>query len=342
MSAARVNALVIGAGRMGRRHIEVLRQLDVEVVGVVDKMQASLDAAHTESKVRKDRLFTDAHEALRAQKPDLVVIATTAPTHAEFTVAAAEAGAKYILCEKPMATSLADCDRMLEACAKSGARLAINHQMRYMAQYTEPKRLLESPEFGGVTSITVVAGNFGMAMNGTHYLEMFRYVTGDWPERVQAWFSDEDVPNPRGPEFRDKAGCLRLEGRAGKRFYMDIGADQGHGMYVVYGARHGRIEVDELAGWMRMVHRKAEHRELPTTRYGMPWVEDRTAIPPADVIEPTRRVVEDLLNGGDYPGGAHGRLAVAALVAAYHSDETGHAAVPLDGPLPADRKLPWA
>lgn len=335
-------ALVIGGGRMGRRHVEVLRALDVELAGVADVMASSLQAVEEECGVPRDRLFADPAEALRSARADLVVIATTAQSHAELTCAAADAGARFILCEKPMATSLADCDRMLSACAKTGARLAINHQMRYMAQYVEPKRLLASPEFGGVTSISVVAGNFGMAMNGTHYLEMFRYVTEDTPATVSGWFSADEVPNPRGPQFRDRAGVLRLEGHAGKRFHMDIGSDQGHGMLVVYGARHGRIVVDELAGWMHTVHRKAEHRELPTTRYGMPSVEERVTIAPADVIEPTRRVVQDLIEGGDHPDGACGRLAVAALVAAYHSDENGHIPVRLDGALPAERRFPWA
>jgi predicted dehydrogenase len=64
---------------------------------------------------------------------------------------------------------------MIRACEQQGAQLAINHQMHFMEQYTSPKAIIESDAFGGLRSATVVAGNFGMGMNGLHYFEMFRF-----------------------------------------------------------------------------------------------------------------------------------------------------------------------
>src|SRR5262249_17915447 len=149
--------------------------------------------------------------------PECVIIATTAETHADLVCAAAASGARFILCEKPMAVSLGECDRMIEACEKAGARLAVNHPMRFMQQYTEPKKWLASPELGGIGSVTVVAGNFGMAMNGTHYFEMFRFMTDEYPLEATAWFGDERIPNPRGAQFDDRAGSVQLRTASGKR-----------------------------------------------------------------------------------------------------------------------------
>jgi predicted dehydrogenase len=338
-----LKTVVIGAGRMGRRHMEVVRQAGLTLVGVADRNSEPLAAAADEYSVSAEGRFTDAAEMLRALRPECVVIATTAPTHCEYTVLAAELGARFILCEKPMATSLAECNRMIEACRKAEARLAINHQMRFMEQYTEVKRLVESEEFGGLASASVVAGNFGLAMNGTHYFEMFRFLTGETPAEVSAWFSAGVVPNPRGAEFEDRAGSVRAVTPSGKRFYLEAGDDQGHGVRVVYAGRYGQLVVDELVGTMYLSVREPEHRVQPTTRYGMPWKDSTLAIQPADVIAPTRAVLDALLAGDDYPTGEDGRSAVATLVAAYLSHERGHLPVALaEATRAADRAFPWA
>jgi predicted dehydrogenase len=242
-----------------------------------------------------------------------------------------------------MATSLAECEQMLETCAKHNTRLAINHQMRFMDQYTEPKRLINSDAFGGLASVTVVAGNFGMAMNGTHYFEMFRYMTDESPDEVTAWFSPDKVPNPRGPQFEDRAGSVRITTASGKRFYMEVSSDQGNGLQVIYAGKYGQIIIDELAGKMTLVAREEQYRNLPTTRYGMPSVRSEQTIKPADAIAPSRAVLESLLNNTNPPTGEDGRMAVATLVAAYISNEEGHRSVKLEETgLYKNHTFPWA
>ncbi len=337
-----MTAALIGLGRMGLRHLENLLALKLDVVGVCDPFEQGRISAKEKAQLSDDRLFADPHDMLVKVRPQVLIIATTAPTHADFTCAAAKAGVKAILCEKPMATSLADAQRMIDVCASNGTKLAINHQMRFMDQYTIPKSMLDSEQFGGVTSIHVTAGNFGLAMNGSHYFEMFRYIAGAPAAEVQAWFSADKVPNPRGPQFEDRAGSVRLTTASGLRFTMDASSDQGHGVRVSYTARHGQISVDELGGHMNWTVRKAEHREMPTTRYGMPWTEGQQAIAPADALVPSLRVLEALLKGENYPSGEDGLAAVRTLSAAYLSDVENHRIVRLDEALPETQVFPWA
>lgn len=338
-----MKAAVIGLGRMGLRHVQVMKDLALDIVGVADAQPAAREAAHTQFNLAAETLFADAKELFAKAKPELVVIATTAPSHCELVCLAAQSGAKAILCEKPMATSLRDCDRMIAACEKSGTRLAVNHQMRFMEQYVVPKSIVESDAFGGLSSVTVVAGNFGMAMNGSHYFEMFRYMTGEMPVEVTAWFAADKVPNPRGPQFEDCAGSVRVTTASGRRFYMDAGSDQGHGMHITYAGRFGRLDIDELTGKARLVVRKPEHRDVPTTHYGMPFDEQDLTVAPADAVAPTRAVVEALLAGENYPDGAVGRMAVAVLAAAYASHEQGGRSVAIAASdVAADRVFPWA
>ena len=74
-------------------------------------------------------------EALLAdQAVDIVYISTTNESHLEHTLAAAAAG-KHVLCEKPLALTLADARRMVEACAAAGVQMGTNHHLRNAATH---------------------------------------------------------------------------------------------------------------------------------------------------------------------------------------------------------------
>lgn len=336
-----MRTLIIGAGRMGRRHVLAARDLGLDVVGVCDVSPESLAAAGREGSVPGDRLFTGAEKAF-STRPELVIVSTTADSHCALTCAALDRGAKHVLCEKPMATSLADCDRMLAAARGHGAHLAINHAMRFLEIYTVPKAIVASEEFGGLSSLTVVAGNMGLAMNATHIFESFRLAAQEPVAEVTAWFSRQSSPNPRGERFEDRAGCIRAATKSGKRLYMEASADQGHGACSVYAGLYGELWVDDISGAMRLSTRRPEDRALPTTRYACPAVESSRTIPGSDPVAGARAVIRALLDEKDYPTGEDGRAAIRALVAAYVSHESGHRAVACDGELPLDRTFAWA
>jgi predicted dehydrogenase len=335
---------VVGLGRMGRRHVQVVSALGMQIAGLCDQSQQSIDATRKEFGLNDEGLyFGDGIAMLRALRVDAVVVATTAPSHCELVCEAAGNGARFILCEKPMACSLDDARIMIAACSRSGAVLAVNHQMQFMAQYMQAKALAGSPALGGLVSVLVCGSNFGLAMNASHYFEMFRYVSGGGALTVQAWLDEERVPNPRGAQFEDRAGKLRIIGKRGTSMYLDCSAAAGHGLQVVYLCRYGQIFVDELSGFVRVTRREDQYRELPTTRYGMPAVEAITHIEPADVIAPTRAVWEAMLASRPFPNGEVGLHALQCLCAAHTSHEFGGVALKIDDPrIDASRRYPWA
>jgi predicted dehydrogenase len=334
---------IIGVGSMGRRHVQVVRDLGLDLVAVCDQRPESLSLAAAEHNISAEKQFTDVNEMFIQARPECVIVSTTAPSHCEYTCAAAASGVRFILCEKPMATSLAQCDQMVRVCQERGVELAINHPMRFMDQYTESKRLAQSEAFGGLTSVTVLAGNLGLAMNGTHLFEMFRFLSDEAPAEVTGWLMPERVPNPRGPEFEDHGGAVRVSTASGKRLYLELGSDQGHGMLVILYGRYGRIIVDPFAGLMTVSVREEQHRASPTTRYNLPEVKTEKRIAAASAVEPSRRVLEALLRRENFPTAEQGRLALEVLVAAYVSNESGHTPVRLDKTdLPRNRIFPWA
>jgi predicted dehydrogenase len=333
---------IIGVGRMGRRHIQVVRQMGLDLVGVFDISQASLKLAQDEYALPNHLLINDLDRLYSEAKPECLIIATTADSHCTLTCMAAERGTKYVLVEKPMAVSLEECDRMLETCQRHGTKLAVNHQMRFMEQYTVPKRLFATQAYGGLKSMTVVAGNFGFSMNATHYFEAFRFLMDEDPVEVTAWFSPGSVPNPRGAQFEDQAGCIRAVTASGKRLYMEVSADQGHGIRAIYACRNGMITVNELTGELFATVREVQYRDLPTTRYAMPAVNTQQMIQPVEVIDTSAAVLNALLHGINSVSGVDGRRVVEFLVAAYQSAEQGGVSTRLNGKLIRSRVFPWA
>jgi predicted dehydrogenase len=91
--------------------------------------------------------FTDLAALLSALRPAAVVICTPHPLHAEATVAAAQAGA-HVLVEKPMAASLEDCERMIEATRKAGVRSAVVSQRRFYEPVRRMKAAIDAGKIG--------------------------------------------------------------------------------------------------------------------------------------------------------------------------------------------------
>ncbi|MDB5810224.1 MAG: gfo/Idh/MocA family oxidoreductase [Betaproteobacteria bacterium] len=313
-----------------------------QLAGVYDVSPQSLELAARELQLASGLLFDDLDKLYGETKPSCVIVATTADSHCELTCDAAERGVQFILVEKPMATSLEQCDRMIETCRAHGARLAVNHQMRFMEHYREIKQACATLAYGGLASMNIIAGNFGFAMNGTHYFEAFRFLTDECPVEVSAWFSLEAVPNPRGARFEDRAGSIRAVTAGGKRLYMEVGADQGHGIRHVYACRNGTLVLDELTGELLTSVREEQYRDLPTTRYGMPATDTTRKLKPIELVESTAAVLTALVQNVDNVSGEDARRVIELLVAAYQSAEHGNAPVKLSTALDRNRVFPWA
>src|SRR5579864_9808476 len=132
---------------MGRRHAENLRRLvpEARLVAVAD---ASADRARQVAEELEISTFFPSIEALvECKEVDAVVIAVPDKFHAKAIETAAAAG-KDILCEKPVAVSLADAHRALAAVTKAGVRLQIGFMRRYDPAYVAAKKRIEAGEIG--------------------------------------------------------------------------------------------------------------------------------------------------------------------------------------------------
>lgn len=160
------------------------------------------------------RTYTDWRAMLAHEKFDIVSVASFASSHAELVVACAESGARAIFCEKPIATTLADAERMIAGCRASGSLLVINHNRRFHPHFRELARRIAAGELGELTGVWLQWGTGRLGNVGTHFIDAALMLTGRRVQSVSATLDLTGRPDCRGPEFRDPGGwaLLRFEG----------------------------------------------------------------------------------------------------------------------------------
>ncbi len=170
-------------------------------------------------------------EALIAGDLDAVSVCVANVYHADFTVKALKAG-KHVLCEKPVATTLEECEAMVKAARESGRRLMIGHNQRYAPAHQKAKALIESGEIGRVLTFMTTFGHSGpeiwtgtanswffdknraafgaLADLGIHKADLIHYLTGDEIVESFAMLGTLDKKTPDGAPVSvdDNALCL--------------------------------------------------------------------------------------------------------------------------------------
>lgn len=137
---------LIGCGGMGRELARVLRDAvaDADVVAACDPYAPNLRLAQEELGASPAPSLDD---LLGRADVDAVIVATPNHLHCDHTVAAARAG-KHVFCEKPMALSVSDCDRMIEACDRAGVKLMVGHSLRLTRAARRLREVVASGELG--------------------------------------------------------------------------------------------------------------------------------------------------------------------------------------------------
>lgn len=161
-----IRLAIIGTGTRSWAHLAILKTLpQFEVVALADPTPPNLDKGASLAPGAKT--YSDYHKLLSERNDiDAVVVITPSFLHSEVTVAALERGLP-VLCEKPMATTVEDANRMIEASRKSGKLLYIGFQKRLVPTTAKMHELAAAGEIG---AIEFVSGN------------LFR---GDW--NPQSW-----------------------------------------------------------------------------------------------------------------------------------------------------------
>lgn len=139
---------IIGCGKIGQvRHLpEYAAREDVRIAALYD---VNLERAQALAVQYGAKAYATCEELLADPAIDAVSVCSANTSHAQIAIAALEHG-KHVLCEKPMATTLADCEAMAEAARRSGKRLMIGQNQRLAGAHVKAKELLDAGAIGSV------------------------------------------------------------------------------------------------------------------------------------------------------------------------------------------------
>ena len=159
---------LIGAGFIGRNHFNQYEKMgerarvcalcDKEadrLAGDWSKVGGNLGDMHgTKRDLAGIKPYADWHDIVAAPDVDLVDICLPTPLHREITVAALAAG-KHVLCEKPMALEVADCDAMILAASKARGQFMVAQCIRFWPEYVYLKQCLDDRRFGRLLALNL-------------------------------------------------------------------------------------------------------------------------------------------------------------------------------------------
>lgn len=222
------------------------------LVGVVSR-----DAARAQDFARRhgaEHAYTRFEDLLA--NPDVTAVAIHTPNalHAEQAIAAARAG-KHVFCDKPMATSVADAERMIAECEKAGVKLGMNFHNRFMPAFVETKRVIDSGEIGEVKLVQLEASpgarpgarlatwrvdpglaGLGTTMSiGVHVYDILRFLLSSEIDSVSSFFD-----TPRDVMEEVNLSMLRFANGALAQLSVHESVPHPHNDFVVYGTK-GRM-----------------------------------------------------------------------------------------------------
>lgn len=195
---SKIGVGVIGAGRIGKLHIEHLAQRipEAELLAICSLNPSGAESIAEQYNVPK--VMTDYNTLLADPQIDAVLVTSSTDTHVEISQAAAKAG-KHIFCEKPISLDLAQIDETLAIVEEAGVKFQVGFNRRFDASFKRVREAVASGEIGEphiirITSrdpapppIEYVKVSGGIFLDMTiHDFDMARYLIADEVVEVYA------------------------------------------------------------------------------------------------------------------------------------------------------------
>ncbi|HEY3058865.1 MAG TPA: Gfo/Idh/MocA family oxidoreductase [Chloroflexota bacterium] len=319
---------LVGMGRIGRVHLQALSAArGAAVVGVYDvNLQLARERAEA---ANVQRVFATWHDVLN--DPDVQCVGVLLPhdVHEQYAIEALAAG-KHVVCEKPLAPTLPECARMLEAAQRAGRQLLPVHNRVYSAAVEKMGEILRQDGIGEVflaqttgfeapptvqTWLATPRGGGGVLMSqAVHPMYVLRWLLGD-VARVSCLFGDRKVVDMSA---EDHAVVLL-------KFANGIAAE----MTCTFGIAHGPLDhsitLHGRDGYLELSRQRL--RAIAPRLFGDTELHD-IPLAETDHTAAFRTMWEDYARGilesaPTRQTGEDGKRAVEVVQAAYQSNATG-------------------
>ena len=341
---------LIGLGYWGPNYARVIGELEgTELVVVCDVSAEALTLIRGRS--GQFRTTGAAADVFSADDVDAVIVATPTTTHYDLALEALRAG-KHVLCEKPLAATVAECDDLIAAADRTGRVLFVGHTFLFNPAVRRMHELIEAGSIGRLLYAHAVRTGLGPIRQDVnalwdlapHDLSILFFLFGSEPVSVSATgraFLRDDVEDVVFAQLRFEGGAIaglhvswldpykvrRLTGVGDQRM-------------VVF----DDVAVDEK---LKVFDRGASYEAVSESARGTEFGEYRAIVRDGDIVipkipayEPLKEQVADFVRcceSGDQPltDGAGGRRVVAVLEAATESLRCGGAPVDVIAPVAA-------
>ncbi len=259
--SAKVGYAVIGLGRIAEHFMQGARNSsNSETTALVSGHRDKAERIAAEYGISSSSIYSyeDFDRIAENKNVQAVYVALPNSMHAEYTIRAAKAG-KHVLCEKPMAISVSECEEMIAACKRANVKLMIAYRCHY-----EPTNLraIELIRTGKVGQVQVIESAFGFDIKqgewrlnkklagggplfdvGIYALNACRYLTGEEPKEIAAFSSVIDHDGRFNEVEENVTWTMRFPSGIVTSCSTTYGAPMA-GYFRVHGSK-GWFEVDE-------------------------------------------------------------------------------------------------
>jgi predicted dehydrogenase len=332
---------ILGSGFMGRTHAEAIQHIaNAELIAIAGRSRAPGLVADYGV-----QLCADADELIARDDIDAVIITTPQYAHVEAALAAVAHG-KHLFVEKPMTTSVADADAIIDACAERGLTLSVGYQQRYRQvpratyeairagaigkvhtiQFSQTFQMFVDPAFGGDWSWWANPESVGHILaGGVHAIDLCRWMLG--AEVATAFGHSRTVREPHEPE-NTSMGLLTFDngtimalwassacpppGFPGLTFRAQIMGETG----MIDMDAYDKLQLANDGEWRTVAEQPPVNTEKAATAFGFPRMHayvEQLAVYTDAVLSRTPPPVT----------GEDGRAGVAAALALLESSRTG-------------------
>jgi predicted dehydrogenase len=328
-----IRIAVIGVGRIGLTHAKTLarRVTGARLIAVTTSRPER--AAEARRHCGDLPVYPTLDALLAAEQLDAVVIASSTSAHADNVEACAATGL-HLFCEKPLALTLADCDRAIAAAKKAGIKLMIGHVRQFDAGHVEAKRLIESGAIGKPVVFRAISGDLdppppsfanpavsgGLILDAMyHDLYLSRWLMAD--EVVRAYAEGGALVDQAIGAVGDVDNAVVMlrfaSGQMGTLFVSRT-TRYGHDLRVEVIGDEGAVQIGTFRQTpVRLLDRRGVHHDMPRTtpdRLGEAFVTELQAF-----VDCVRDDTTPPVTGHD------SRATVAVGIAATQSMHTGKA-----------------
>ena len=374
--AARLHRIgIAGCGKVAQLHARAIAEIEGACLAGVWSRTA--ENAQAFAQQHGARAYPTVGEMVASEKLDTVIVCSTHPTHRDSVVEAARAGA-HALVEKPMASTLRDCDLMIDACASAGRNLGVVSQRRWYEPARRVKQAIEEGKLGQpILAVATLLGwrdqsyydsdkwrgtwlgeGGGVLVNqAPHQLDLLLWFMGEIAEVNAYW----DNLNHPGIEVEDTAvAVIRFANGALGNLLLSNSQKPGlYGSVQVHGANGASVGARTEQGAMFIAGKTGISQPPENDLWTVPGEEGLLDEWKAQdgaffrSIDPTvyylKRQIEDFIEAGDEgrrPAvtGKAGRKVVELFTAIYRSGRSGKAVkFPLrwqEGEADFDGRLP--